>query len=173
MAIGYQFWSSQSWDLLTLMDFRHFYGHVEKILFADSQHKLFFIAYCLLPKLNLGSKNNFDKGFSLWSSLSRVFIFFCPTSIWNHWRPASNTTYSTHLWHFPPGCISKLMSLNYWLSSFVSYMTDWLVNFASLVGAIVIGLSAGKTANPSIYFSQLTQRNILGRTFIPNINMFF
>ena len=47
------------------------------------------------------------------------------------------------------------------------------MNFASLVGAIVIGLSAGKTANPSIYFSQLTQRNILGRTFIPNINMIF
>ena len=31
-----------------------------------SQHKLFFIAYCLLQKLNLGPKNNFDKGFSFW-----------------------------------------------------------------------------------------------------------
>ena len=78
-----------------------------------SQHKLFFIANCLLQKLNLGPKNNFDKGFSFWQSPSRMFILFCPTSIWNHWRPASNTTYSTHLWHFPPGCISKRMSLNY------------------------------------------------------------
>ena len=35
MASGYQLWSSQSSNLLTFMDFRHFYGHVEKILFAE------------------------------------------------------------------------------------------------------------------------------------------
>ena len=67
-----------------------------------SQHKLFLIAYCLLQKLNLGLKNNFDNGFPLWYSLSRVILFVCPTSIWNDLRPTSNATYSTHLWHFSP-----------------------------------------------------------------------
>ena len=67
MASGSQLWSSQSSDLLTFMDFRHFYGHVDKILFAEFiLNTFFFIAYCLLQKLNLGPKNNFDKGFPLW-----------------------------------------------------------------------------------------------------------
>jgi hypothetical protein len=65
------------------------------------------------------------------------------------------------------------MRLNYWLSSFVPYMTDWLTNIASLVGVVVIGLSAGKTINPPIFPLQLTQRNIHSRTFIPNINICF
>ena len=46
--------------------------------------------------------------------------------------------------------------------------------FPSLVGAIVIGLSTGNTANPSFPFShQLTQRNIQRHRFIPHIDMVF
>ena len=77
-----------------------------------SQHKLFLIAYCLLQKLNLGLKNNFDKVFPLWYSLSRVILFVCPTSIWNDLRPTSNATYSTHLWHFSPAsCVPSSLDL--------------------------------------------------------------
>ena len=79
MASGSQLWSSQSSDLLTFMDFRHFYGHVEKILFAEfilntkyfSQLTVYYKSLIQAQRIILTRKFPFG-------SLYRECLFFLP-----------------------------------------------------------------------------------------------
>ena len=85
------------------MDFHHFYGHVEKILFTEFilNTNYFSLLTVYYKSLIQAQRIILTMDSPLVVSIES-HLFVCPISIWNDLRPTSNTTYSTHLWHFSP-----------------------------------------------------------------------